>query len=105
MSLHSEHPLVSVVVTTRNEERNIGNCLRSIREQTYPNIEIIVVDNNSDDRTKEISANFTDKVYNVGPERSAQRNHGLLKVAVGKYRAYFDADMLLAPDLIQSCVD
>ena len=105
MSLHSEHPLVSVVVTTRNEEKNIGNCLRSIREQTYPNIEIIVVDNNSDDRTKEISANFTDKVYNVGPERSAQRNHGLLKVAVGKYRAYFDADMLLAPDLIQSCVD
>jgi glycosyltransferase involved in cell wall biosynthesis len=53
----------------------------------YPNIEIIVVDNNSGDRTKEISADFIDKVYNVGPERSAQRNHGLLKVAVGKYRA------------------
>ena len=69
----------------------------------YPTIEIIVVDNNSGDRTEEISANFTDKVYNAGPERSAQRNHGLLNIAVDKYRAYFDADMLLTPRDIQGC--
>lgn len=105
MNTRSSEPLVSVVVTTRNEERNIGNCLRSISEQTYPNIEIIVVDNNSSDRTKSIAHQFTDKVVNIGPERSAQRNFGLLEIATGKYRSYFDADMLLTPEVIFRCVD
>jgi len=42
-------PLVSIIITTKNEERNIANCLKSILQQTYPSdkIEIIVVDNNS----------------------------------------------------------
>ena len=39
------NPLVSVVVTTKNEEKNIEDCLKSILAQTYKNIEIIVVDN------------------------------------------------------------
>jgi len=71
--------LVSVIITTRNEEKNIENCLQSIWMQTYPHdkIEIIVVDNNSTDRTKEIVARYTEKVYNFGPERSAQRNFGV----------------------------
>ncbi|MBU4299200.1 glycosyltransferase [Patescibacteria group bacterium] len=53
-------PLVSVVITTKNEEKNIENCLKSILNQTYPRdkIEIIVVDNNSSDRTKEIVQTF-----------------------------------------------
>jgi glycosyltransferase involved in cell wall biosynthesis len=46
------NPLVSVVITTKNEEKNIENCLRSINVQGYNNIEIIVVDNNSDDPFK-----------------------------------------------------
>ena len=41
---------VSVVVTTKNEEKNIENCLKSIQLQTWTNIEIIVVDNNSSDK-------------------------------------------------------
>lgn len=68
---------VSVVLTTRNEEANIRNCLESVRRQTYPDIEIIVVDNNSDDQTKSIALEYTDKVYNLGPERSTQRNFGV----------------------------
>ena len=66
---------VSVIVTTKNEEKNIENCLRSIKAQTYPQekIEIIVVDNNSTDKTKEIGKRYTERVYNFGPERSAQR--------------------------------
>ena len=51
--------LVSIIITTRNEESNIRYCLLSIKAQTYRNIEIIVVDNDSDDRTKEISGKFT----------------------------------------------
>lgn len=96
--------VVTVVVTTRNEELNIGNCLRSVIDQDYKNIELIVVDNNSEDLTKEIATRFTEKVFNQGPERSAQRNFGLLEKSSGDYVAFFDADMVLAPNLISSCV-
>ena len=58
--------VVSVIVTTKNEERHIGSCLESVKKQTYPRelIETIVVDNNSSDKTKEITLGYTDKVYN-----------------------------------------
>lgn len=97
-------PLVSVVITTRNEEKNIENCLLSIREQTYKNIEIIVVDNKSADRTKELAGRYTDLVFDKGPERSAQRNYGMIDVAKGGYVMFVDADMIFAPRLVESCL-
>jgi len=97
-------PLVSVVITTRNEEKNIENCLVSIREQTYRNIEIIVVDNKSADRTKELAGRYTDLVFDKGPERSAQRNYGMIDVAKGEYVMFVDADMIFAPRLVESCL-
>jgi len=99
-----ERPLVSVVVTTKNEEKNIEQCLRSIRLQTYENIETIVIDNFSTDKTKEIASRYTDKVYEKGPERSAQRNFGMINMSSGKYVMFVDADMMLSPSLIESCV-
>ena len=98
------NPLVSVIVTTRNEERNIGNCLQSIQLQTYKSIEIIVVDNNSTDTTQDIARSFTDVVVNKGPERSAQRNHGICDLATGQYVMFIDADMILSPTLIAECL-
>ena len=97
---------VSVIITTRNEEKHIKNCLESITKQTYPQdrIEAIVVDNNSTDKTKEIALTYTSKVYNFGPERSAQRNQGI-RQAQGKYILYLDADMRLSPGVIKECVD
>ncbi len=99
-----EDPLVSIIVTTRNEERNIGTCLKSIKAQTYKNIEIIVVDNFSDDRTQDIAREFTPKVFSKGPERSAQRNYGMIDNSEGEYVMYIDADMILSPALIEACV-
>lgn len=98
--------VVSVIVTTRNEERHIDNCLESVKKQAYPraSIEIIVVDNNSSDKTKEIALGYTDKVYTRGPERSAQRNFGV-RQAKGKYILYLDSDMTLSPGVIKECVD
>jgi len=98
-------PLVSIVVTTKNEERHIRKCLQSIRTQRYPkwNIEIIVVDNNSKDNTKAIAREFTSKVYNKGPERSVQRNYGFKK-SLGKYFMYLDADMRLSQSVIQEAL-
>jgi len=99
-------PLISVIVTTKNEEANIENCLRSIESQRYPkeNLEIIVIDNQSTDRTQEIAQKFTSLVLDKGPERSAQRNFGILSVAKGEHALFLDADMILAPNLIQGCV-
>lgn len=101
------HPLVSLIVTTRNEEKNIESCLLSIKHQTYPRerLETIVVDNASTDRTKDLARWFTDRVFDKGPERSAQRNYGMMEVASGEYVMFVDADMILAPGLIQGCVD
>jgi len=98
-------PLISVVVTTKNEENNISNCLASIDAQEYPNIEIIVVDNFSTDKTLELAKSYTRHVYQFGPERSAQRNFGLLKVARGQFGMFIDADMILSKRLIKDCVN
>lgn len=96
-------PLVSVIVTTRNEEKNIEKLLKSVKLQTYKNVEVIVVDNNSTDRTKLISKKFTSKIYNLGPERSAQRNLGAQR-AKGEYVMILDADMELTPRVVEDCV-
>lgn len=94
---------VSVIITTKNEEKNIKTCLQSIKDQSYQNIEIIVIDNNSSDSTKKIALGFTKHVYNKGPERSAQRNYGAEKSA-GDYLLFLDADMKLSKDVVKDCV-
>jgi glycosyltransferase involved in cell wall biosynthesis len=96
-------PLVSVVITTKNEEQNIENCLKSIRNQTFNSIELIVVDNFSEDKTAEFAKKYGAEVYFRGNERSAQRNYGA-KVARGKYLIYLDADMILSPTVIEECI-
>jgi len=97
-------PLVSIVITTKNESKNIENCLRSIQEQSYSNIETIVVDNASTDQTQEIAQRYTEKVFDKGPERSAQRNYGMIDIAEGDYVMFLDADMIMAPEVVTSCV-
>lgn len=96
---------VSIIIATRNEERNIANCLESIKKQNYPHerIEVIVVDNNSADKTKEIASRYTDKVYNCIPQRPAQINLGV-KSAKGEYIFFPDADMSFSAGLLAECV-
>lgn len=96
-------PFVSVIVPTYNSSKFLEECLESIKNQTYQNIEIIVVDNNSTDDTKEIARKYTDKVFNKGPERSAQRNFGVSE-SLGEYVAIIDSDMQLSPQVIEECV-
>lgn len=97
----SEH--VSVIVTTKNEEGVIERLLKSIKAQTYKNVEIVVVDNHSSDLTRDIAKKYTDKVLLKGPERSVQRNYGAKK-AKGKYLFFLDADMKLSPKVVEECV-
>lgn len=96
-------PLVSIIVTTKNSERTLGKLLQSIRNQSYPRIEIIIVDNNSSDNTKEVARKYTTKIFNKGPERSAQRNLGAKK-SKGELYLILDSDMILNRNVIGECV-
>jgi hypothetical protein len=83
--------LVSVVVPTRDSIRTIERCLRSIREQTWPVVDLVVVDNYSTDGTWEVDQEFAHWAIQADPERSTQRNAGdgalsaPLQSAVGAY--------------------
>ena len=98
-----EKPLVSVIIPTKNSEATIEKCLRSIRNQTYPNVEIIVVDNYSRDKTKDIAQNYGARIYLKGPERSSQVNFGVTK-AKGKYIYRVDSDFVLEPSVVEEAV-
>lgn len=95
--------LVSVIITTKNEEDVIGKLIRSIKKQTYKNKEIILVDNYSTDKTLEVAKKMSIKAYSYGPERSAQRNFGAKK-AKGRYFLFLDADMELSKNVLSECV-
>ena len=61
--------MISVAIPVLNEERTIEKCLYSLINQTIPPDEIIIIDNESDDKTVEIALKYTDKVFII--ERSA----------------------------------
>jgi glycosyltransferase involved in cell wall biosynthesis len=97
-------PIVSVIVPTKNSANTLGECLESIKNQTYEPIELLVVDNFSNDTTAEIAKKYTSRFFSKGPERSPQRNYGVHK-AKGKYVAIIDSDMNLSPDVVKQCVN
>lgn len=99
-----KNPLVSVIITTKNSASTLRDLLKSIKTQSYKNIEIILVDNNSTDETKEVSKKFTSLIWNMGPERSAQRNFGAKK-SKGSFLLILDSDMVLRKDVIKQCVE
>lgn len=100
----NENPLVSIIVPTRNSSEFLDRCLSSIKNQSYTNIELIVVDNSSTDSTQAIARKYTDKVFTKGPERSAQRNYGVSKSS-GDYVLIIDSDMELSPRVVEASVE
>lgn len=96
-------PLVSVIVPTKNSTPFLEQCLQSIKSQTYTNIELIVVDNFSTDGTQDLARKFMDKVFEHGPERSAQVNYGVSQ-ANGEYVYKVDSDFVLDPEVVAQCV-
>lgn len=97
-------PLVSIIVPSFNSEKFIRPCLESVKNQTYKNRELIIVDNFSKDNTIKIAKRYTNKVYSHGPERGAQLNFGVKK-AHGEYIYRIDSDFVLEKEVIGQCVE
>lgn len=96
-------PLVSIIIPTYNSERTLDQCLNSLVDQDYENIEIIVVDNYSTDSTEDIAQETSDRLLKKDGGMGVQVNYGVSK-ANGEYICYFDDDMYLHNSVISSCV-
>lgn len=97
-------PLVSIIVPTKNSSSTLRACIMSIKEQTYSNIELIVVDNYSTDATVKLASLMGVRVYSFGPERSAQMNFGVKK-SRGDYIYRVDSDFVLEPHVVEEAVE
>ncbi|MFQ6085406.1 MAG: glycosyltransferase family 2 protein [Candidatus Bathyarchaeia archaeon] len=94
---------VSVNIPTYNSEETIGECLQSVKEQTYPDIEIIVIDGFSHDGTLRIAREFGARTY-FAKVLSDARRVGVEK-SRGKYVLLLDSDQVLERNVIQRCVE
>jgi glycosyltransferase involved in cell wall biosynthesis len=103
-------PLVSVIIPTFNRRRWIGECLDSVLNQTYENVEIIVVDDCSSDGTAEwiqSQPQYASVKVRVQPQNggaSVARNTGI-EISEGEFIAFIDSDDLLLPKHCETAVE
>ena len=97
-------PLVSVIVPCYNAARWLPATLESAVSQTWPRVEIVVVDDGSSDDSVSIARSFESRGVRVesipNSGAAAARNHGI-SLAHGDYFQFLDADDLLAPDKLE----
>jgi chlorobactene glucosyltransferase len=108
-------PLVSVIIPARNEARNIERCMRSVLTSTYPNLEVIVVDDHSTDETGNLARAIATEDSRVRvvenpalPDEWFGKQWACLNgahAANGDILCFADADTTQAPDLITRCVN
>jgi len=105
----SRSPLVSVVIPTRNRAAPLGACLDAVSRQTYPDFEVIVVDDGSTDSTPDVLARFAAGYPHVKltpirnePQIGANpaRNRGIERSA-GEFVAFLDDDCVPAHDWLE----
>lgn len=101
----TRNPLVSVVIPAHNEEQFIAKALQSLTEQKFTDFELIVVDNDSTDKTAEIAEQFGAKVIHEHQRGvGVARQTGFL-AAKGEIIATTDADTILPPDWLARIVE
>ncbi len=98
-------PEVTVIIPTYNRADYLKKSVRSVRDQTFSNFEIIIINNYSDDNTLNVIDSFNDKRIQVINFKNngiiaRSRNQGILR-ARGKYIAFLDDDDLWCPDKLE----
>ena len=106
----SEDILVTVVIPVYNVENYINRCIKSIVNQTYSNLEILIVDDGSPDNCPSICDEWALKdsrirvIHKSNEGLSMARNTGIQE-AQGKYIFFLDSDDYVEKDIVKSCVD
>jgi glycosyltransferase involved in cell wall biosynthesis len=99
-------PTVSVLITTHNRARLVGDAIESVMAQSYPDWELVIVDDGSTDGTREIVAGHVKQdprvryVYQPNQGLSKSRTRGL-ELLTGDYAAFLDDDDLYLPDKLE----
>src|SRR5262249_4978669 len=104
----SQYNLVSITIVTYDSGRFIKRCLESVLAQRYPDREIIVIDNNSQDGTVDILEQFEDRctvIYNSENIGFAAAQNQAIEVSSGDWVLTLNPDVLLLPNFIQALVD
>jgi len=96
--------LVSVIIPTYNEEAALPFALKSVVKQTYPFIEVIVVDSHSSDKTKDIALGFDTKVIDYDGKLLGARCTGF-KASIGDFILLLDADQILEEDAVARAME
>lgn len=102
----TQHTAISVIVPIYNVEKYLERCLNSIRNQTFKNFDVIMIDDGSDDGSSKIAETFAKNderflFYRVGHSGvSNARNVGLSK-ADGEYIAFVDSDDFVEPEYLE----
>ena len=101
--------LVSVVVINYNSGDFIFKCLEHVKKQTYPHIEILVIDNNSQDgsgqRLDELSKNQDIAYFHYGENMGSSRANNIgIEKSQGEYILILNADVFLENDYVEKCV-
>lgn len=96
-NLKGDNPLISIILPVYNADKYLKRCLNSIMNQDYPNIEVLIIDNGSTDRSYEICRDYisSDSRFHLFFQKergvSNARNLGLDKAA-GAYLLFIDSD-------------
>ena len=108
------YPYISVCIPARNEERDIKNCVESLLNQDYPNFEVIVVDDNSNDNTAKIVCSMTEQYPNLIFVAGAQLApgwtgkpyalHQAYQRSRGQYLLFTDADLRYQPHALKTAI-
>ena len=99
--------LVSVIIPNYNYEKFIAETIESVLSQTYKNVEIIVVDDGSKDKSLEVLEKFGDKIRVIQQKNagvSAARNHGV-SFSKGEFIAFLDADDVWLPEKLERQIE
>ena len=92
--------MISIIIPTLNEERNLPLLLESLRNQTYRDFEVIIADANSKDKTREIAKEWGCKIIDGGLP-GVGRNRGA-EAAKGEILIFLDSDVVLPPDFLEN---